>query len=162
MTSHLHLTIYWIDHYWRVVNLTLPTLLVPPRHWVRNPYWPSSRSSASLRTSGASWSTSMDTNHWQGHDHSQMIGEKGPLHLQPVSHAYPMKESLQPKHYQVHLVGTTYVYNFPELFSKAIQNVWIKARSQESSLSLPKKFPDGCLSMQSGCSFFKTIPWQLA
>ncbi|KAI6042033.1 acetyl-CoA carboxylase [Pisolithus marmoratus] len=68
------------------------------------------------------------------------IGEKGPLHLQPVSHAYPTKESLQPKRYQAHLVGTTYVYDFPELFSKALQNIWIKARSQDSSLNPPKKF----------------------
>lgn len=68
------------------------------------------------------------------------IGEKGPLHLQPVSHAYPTKESLQPKRYQAHLVGTTYVYDFPELFSKALQNIWIKGRSQDSSLNLPKKF----------------------
>ena len=68
------------------------------------------------------------------------IGEKGPLHLQPVSHAYPTKESLQPKRYQAHLVGTTYVYDFPDLFSKALQNIWIKARSQDSSLNLPKKF----------------------
>ncbi|KAI5984263.1 acetyl-CoA carboxylase [Pisolithus albus] len=68
------------------------------------------------------------------------IGEKGPLHLQPVNHAYPTKESLQPKRYQAHLVGTTYVYDFPELFSKALQNIWIKARSQDSSLNLPKKF----------------------
>ncbi|KAL4066080.1 acetyl-CoA carboxylase [Scleroderma citrinum] len=68
------------------------------------------------------------------------IGEKGPLHLQPVSQLYPTKESLQPKRYQAHLVGTTYVYDFPELFSKALQNIWIKARSQDSSLNLPKKF----------------------
>ncbi|KIJ65157.1 hypothetical protein HYDPIDRAFT_89293 [Hydnomerulius pinastri MD-312] len=68
------------------------------------------------------------------------IGEKGPLHLQPVSQAYPTKESLQPKRYQAHLIGTTYVYDFPELFSKALHNVWIKARTFDSSLNLPKKF----------------------
>ena len=61
--------------------------------------------------------------------------EKSPIDLQPLSHAYPTKKSLQPKHYQTHLVGTTYAYNFPELFSKAIQNVWIKATSQESMTS---------------------------
>jgi acetyl-CoA carboxylase/biotin carboxylase 1 len=67
------------------------------------------------------------------------IGEKGPLHLQPVSQPYPTKESLQPKRYQAHLIGTTYVYDFPELFSKALHNVWIKARTFDSSLILPKK-----------------------
>ncbi|TFK39984.1 acetyl CoA carboxylase [Crucibulum laeve] len=68
------------------------------------------------------------------------IGEKGPLHLQPVHQAYPTKESLQPKRYQAHLIGTTYAYDFPDLFSKALHNVWIKARNTNPSLVLPKKF----------------------
>ena len=68
------------------------------------------------------------------------IGEKGPLHLQPVHQPYPTKESLQPKRYQAHLVGTTYVYDFPDLFSKALHNVWIKARATDSSLNIPKVF----------------------
>ncbi|KAI0796098.1 acetyl CoA carboxylase [Abortiporus biennis] len=67
------------------------------------------------------------------------IGEKGPLHLLPVHQAYPTKESLQPKRYQAHLIGTTYVYDFPELFGKALSNVWAKARSKNASLKLPKK-----------------------
>ena len=57
------------------------------------------------------------------------IGEKGPLHLQPVNQAYPTKESLQPKRYQAHLIGTTYVYDFPDLISKALNNVWVIARN---------------------------------
>ncbi|KAF7965766.1 hypothetical protein HWV62_41984 [Athelia sp. TMB] len=68
------------------------------------------------------------------------IGEKGPLHLQPVNHAYPTKESLQPKRYQAHLIGTTYVYDFPDLFSKALNNAWNSARDTDPSLVLPKKF----------------------
>jgi acetyl-CoA carboxylase/biotin carboxylase 1 len=68
------------------------------------------------------------------------IGETGPLHLQPVHQAYPTKESLQPKRYQAHLVGTTYVYDFPDLFSKALHHVWTKARDTDPSLVPPKKF----------------------
>lgn len=68
------------------------------------------------------------------------IGEKGPLHLQSVHQPYPTKESLQPKRYQAHLIGTTYVYDFPDLFSKALSNVWSKARSTNPSLALPKNF----------------------
>jgi len=67
------------------------------------------------------------------------IGERGPLHLQPIHQSYSTKESLQPKRYQAHLVGTTYVYDFSDLFSKALQNVWAKARSLDSSLSPAKK-----------------------
>ncbi|KAF9077899.1 acetyl-CoA carboxylase [Rhodocollybia butyracea] len=66
------------------------------------------------------------------------IGEKGPLHLQPVHQPYSTKESLQPKRYQAHLIGTTYVYDFPDLFSKALQNVWDTARTTSSSLVKPK------------------------
>jgi acetyl-CoA carboxylase/biotin carboxylase 1 len=40
------------------------------------------------------------------------------------------------------LVGTTYVYDCPDLFSKALQNVWAKARSLNSSFSPPKRFID--------------------
>lgn len=68
------------------------------------------------------------------------IGEKGPLHLLPVNQAYPTKESLQPKRYQAHLIGTTYVYDFPDLFSKALNNVWVTARNTDPSLVLPKTF----------------------
>ncbi|KAI0321613.1 acetyl CoA carboxylase [Amylostereum chailletii] len=67
------------------------------------------------------------------------IGEKGPLHLQPVNQPYPTKESLQPKRYQAHLIGTTYVYDFPDLFSKALHNVWIKARTTTTTLQIPKE-----------------------
>ncbi|PFH51931.1 hypothetical protein AMATHDRAFT_141248 [Amanita thiersii Skay4041] len=66
------------------------------------------------------------------------IGDKGSLHLQPVHQAYPTKGSLQPKRYQAHLIGTTYVYDFPELFSKALHNVWVKTRETNPSLSMPK------------------------
>jgi acetyl-CoA carboxylase/biotin carboxylase 1 len=70
------------------------------------------------------------------------IGDKGPLHLQPVHQPYPTKESLQPKRYQAHLIGTTYVYDFPDLFSKALQNVWATARKTDPSLQTPKKLLD--------------------
>ncbi|KAH8116533.1 acetyl CoA carboxylase [Phellopilus nigrolimitatus] len=69
------------------------------------------------------------------------IGEKGPLHLQPVDQPYPTKESLQPKRYQAHKVGTTYVYDFPGLFSKALQNIWVKSRTfSPPLLVVPKVF----------------------
>ena len=62
-----------------------------------------------------------------------------PCTFSPVHQSYSTKESLQPKRYQARLVGTTYVYDFPGLFSKALQNVWAKAHSLNSSLSPPKK-----------------------
>ncbi|KAJ3872450.1 acetyl-CoA carboxylase [Lentinula edodes] len=65
------------------------------------------------------------------------IGEKGPLHLQPVHQAYSSKESLQSKRYQAHLIGTTYVYDFPDLFSKALQNLWDNTRATNPTLTAP-------------------------
>ncbi|EAU29893.1 acetyl-CoA carboxylase [Aspergillus terreus NIH2624] len=51
----------------------------------------------------------------------------GSMHLRPVSTPYPTKEWLQPKRYKAHLMGTQYVYDFPELFRQAFQNSWSKA-----------------------------------
>jgi acetyl-CoA carboxylase/biotin carboxylase 1 len=51
----------------------------------------------------------------------------GSMHLRPVSTPYPTKEWLQPKRYKAHLMGTQYVYDFPELFRQAVQNAWTKA-----------------------------------
>lgn len=69
----------------------------------------------------------------------ESIGDKGPLHGRPVHQAFAVKGSLQPKRYQAHLVGTTYVYDFPDLFNKALHNLWQKARDT-SQLTLPKQF----------------------
>ena len=51
----------------------------------------------------------------------------GSMHLRPVSTPYPTKEWLQPKRYKAHLMGTQYVYDFPELFRQSFQNAWAKA-----------------------------------
>jgi acetyl-CoA carboxylase/biotin carboxylase 1 len=59
----------------------------------------------------------------------------GSLHLRPVSTPYPTKEWLQPKRYKAHLMGTQYVYDFPELFRQAFQNSWSKAVSKHSLLA---------------------------
>ncbi|WLF76810.1 acetyl-coenzyme-A carboxylase [Lodderomyces elongisporus] len=54
------------------------------------------------------------------------IGQPGPMHLRPISTSYPVKESLQPKRYKAHNMGTTYVYDFPELFRQAAVSQWKK------------------------------------
>ncbi|KAJ3105264.1 acetyl-coenzyme-A carboxylase [Phlyctochytrium planicorne] len=50
----------------------------------------------------------------------------GSLHQQPVASLYTLKENIQPKRYKAHLMGTTYIYDFPELFRRALEKVWIK------------------------------------
>jgi len=66
----------------------------------------------------------------------------GGMHLRPVSTPYPTKEWLQPKRYKAHLMGTQYVYDFPELFRQAIQNSWVKAVGKHTSLA-EKQPPTG-------------------
>lgn len=66
------------------------------------------------------------------------VGEKGPLHLQPVSSPYPTKEGMQPRRYQAHLIGTTYVYDFPDLFAKAAHNLWVDFKSKNPQAVVPK------------------------
>ncbi|CAI7638105.1 unnamed protein product [Penicillium glandicola] len=58
----------------------------------------------------------------------------GSMHLRPVSTPYPTKEWLQPKRYKAHLMGTQYVYDFPELFRQAFQNSWAKVAENIPSL----------------------------
>lgn len=79
----------------------------------------------------------------------QSIGgtkEKGPMHLLPVSTPYPTKNWLQPKRYRAHLMGTQYVYDFPELFRQAIQNSWVKAVKNQPGLAAHQPKVGDCLS----------------
>src|SRR5438270_12750254 len=51
----------------------------------------------------------------------------GNHHMQPTHTPYLTKEWLQPKRYKTHLLGTTYVYDFSELFCQAIRIQWNRA-----------------------------------
>ncbi|CDK26741.1 unnamed protein product [Kuraishia capsulata CBS 1993] len=61
------------------------------------------------------------------------IGTPGAMHLRPISTPYPTKEWLQPKRYKAHVMGTTYVYDFPELFRQATISQW-KKHSPEAKI----------------------------
>ena len=58
------------------------------------------------------------------------LGKPGSMHLRPIATPYPVKEWLQPKRYKAHLMGTTYVYDFPELFRQAAVSSWAKFSSK--------------------------------
>ncbi|RKP13306.1 carboxyl transferase domain-containing protein [Piptocephalis cylindrospora] len=49
------------------------------------------------------------------------------MHLLPVDTPYQTKEWLQPRRYKAHVMGTTYVYDFPELFRSALETLWASA-----------------------------------
>jgi acetyl-CoA carboxylase/biotin carboxylase 1 len=58
----------------------------------------------------------------------------GSLHQQPVASLYTLKENIQPKRYKAHLMGTTYIYDFPELFRRGLEKAWIKYQDGVSSI----------------------------
>jgi acetyl-CoA carboxylase/biotin carboxylase 1 len=69
----------------------------------------------------------------------QSLGERhGALHMQPVATPYQTKEWLQPRRYKAHVMGTTYVYDFPELFKSALRNQWERA----IKMGIASKMPD--------------------
>ncbi|KAJ3476483.1 hypothetical protein NLG97_g9117 [Lecanicillium saksenae] len=72
--------------------------------------------------------------------------EKGPLHLLPVNTPYATKNWDQPKRYKAHLMGTQYVYDFPELFRQAIQNSWVKAVKAQPGLAAHQPKTGDCIS----------------
>jgi acetyl-CoA carboxylase/biotin carboxylase 1 len=71
--------------------------------------------------------------------------DKGPMHLLPVATPYSTKNWLQPKRYRAHLMGTQYVYDFPELFRQAIQNAWTKAISRQPLLAAQQPKTGDCI-----------------
>lgn len=55
----------------------------------------------------------------------QSYGEKqGPLHGMLINTPYVTKDLLQAKRFQAQTLGTTYVYDFPEMFRQALFNLW--------------------------------------
>lgn len=69
----------------------------------------------------------------------------GSMHLRPVSTPYPTKGALQPKRYKAHIMGTQYVYDFPELFRQAVENTWMNAASKHAHLKEKQPVKGECI-----------------
>uniref|UniRef100_A0A4W5MK54 acetyl-CoA carboxylase n=1 Tax=Hucho hucho TaxID=62062 RepID=A0A4W5MK54_9TELE len=50
--------------------------------------------------------------------------KQGPLHGMLINHPYVTKDLLQSKRFQAQTLGTTYVYDFPEMFRQALFKLW--------------------------------------
>lgn len=61
----------------------------------------------------------------------------GQLHKQPVHKKYATKESVQPKRYKAHLMGTTYVYDFPDLFRRSLEKRWTSYQAETMARAPP-------------------------
>uniref|UniRef100_A0A1A8NE37 acetyl-CoA carboxylase n=1 Tax=Nothobranchius rachovii TaxID=451742 RepID=A0A1A8NE37_9TELE len=66
----------------------------------------------------------------------QAYGDKqGPLHGMLINTPYVTKDLLQSKRFQAQSLGTTYVYDFPEMFRQSLKKLW---HSSQSFAHLPK------------------------
>ncbi|XP_048045918.1 acetyl-CoA carboxylase 1 isoform X5 [Megalobrama amblycephala] len=66
----------------------------------------------------------------------QAYGDKqGPLHGMLINTPYVTKDLLQSKRFQAQSLGTTYVYDFPEMFRQSLRKLW---QSMDAHASLPK------------------------
>lgn len=100
------------------------------------------------------------------------LGQPGNMHFRPVSTPYPTKEWLQPKRYKAHLMGTTYCYDFPELFRQAILSQWAKVYPSRKDIpddffSYSELFLDESrqelskVSREPGANNIGTVAWEL-
>ncbi|XP_053473645.1 acetyl-CoA carboxylase 1 isoform X3 [Ictalurus furcatus] len=66
----------------------------------------------------------------------QAYGDKqGPLHGMLINTPYVTKDLLQSKRFQAQSLGTTYVYDLPEMFRQALKKLW---QSMDTYAQLPK------------------------
>ncbi|KAJ8276600.1 hypothetical protein COCON_G00083520 [Conger conger] len=66
----------------------------------------------------------------------QAYGDKqGPLHGMLINTPYVTKDLLQSKRFQAQSLGTTYVYDLPEMFRQALRKLW---QSTDAQANLPK------------------------
>ncbi|XP_067263608.1 acetyl-CoA carboxylase 1 isoform X5 [Chanodichthys erythropterus] len=66
----------------------------------------------------------------------QAYGDKqGPLHGMLINTPYVTKDLLQSKRFQAQSLGTTYVYDFPEMFRQSLRKLW---QSMDAHANLPK------------------------
>jgi len=50
--------------------------------------------------------------------------KQGPLHGLPITTPYVTKDYLQQKRFQAQQSGTTYVYDFPDMFRQTVDRCW--------------------------------------
>ena len=62
----------------------------------------------------------------------------GPLHGMLINTPYVTKDLLQAKRFQAQTLGTTYVYDFPEMFRQVLLTRWIRF----ISIFVVPKMPD--------------------
>lgn len=63
----------------------------------------------------------------------------GPLHELPIATPYMTKDYLQFKRFQAQSNGTTYVYDFPDMFQKALTKIWSDFLENRPDMEMPRQ-----------------------
>lgn len=63
----------------------------------------------------------------------------GPLHDLPISTPYMTKDYLQQKRYQAQNNGTTYIYDFPDMFQAALVKLWEEYLECRPEIEMPQQ-----------------------
>lgn len=63
----------------------------------------------------------------------------GPLHELPIATPYMTKDYLQFKRFQAQSNGTTYVYDFPDMFTTALTKMWEDYLENRPDLEMPRQ-----------------------
>lgn len=61
--------------------------------------------------------------------------ERGPHHGMRIHTPYLTKDHLQLKRFTAQQMGTTYVYDFPEMFNQVLKNEWESCKKNSESES---------------------------
>ncbi|KAK9874333.1 hypothetical protein WA026_002683 [Henosepilachna vigintioctopunctata] len=69
--------------------------------------------------------------------------KQGPMHGLPISTPYLAKDYLQQKRFQAQSSGTTYVYDFPEMFRQMVDLHWKQYQERSAAnIKIPEKLMD--------------------
>nr|XP_004227021.2 LOW QUALITY PROTEIN: acetyl-CoA carboxylase-like [Ciona intestinalis] len=66
------------------------------------------------------------------------INKPGPLHSMLTSTPYVTKDLLQAKRFKAQEMGTTYVYDFPEMIRQALKDMWTTLESEDPDVKSPE------------------------
>jgi len=86
--------------------------------------------------------TYLETTNDKGEHIFKCLDGQNPLHLQAINTPYQTKEVLQPRRFKAHNLGTTYVYDFPELFRQALKMSWNDFSTKFPKVRVPSNFLD--------------------
>ncbi|XP_022081008.1 acetyl-CoA carboxylase-like isoform X4 [Acanthaster planci] len=69
--------------------------------------------------------------------------KQGSLHGRMINTPYVTKDHLQLKRYQAQTLGTTYVYDFPDMFKQKLRRIWEEHQGKNKDTVIPEELMSG-------------------